>query len=72
MSAVVERLDRHPNRRQVGLGLVLALVTLVAIVATLADVGITWDEPLYIKASRGYMTWLGFSTRATKRSISPL
>ncbi|MEM4725277.1 MAG: glycosyltransferase family 39 protein [Candidatus Hadarchaeum sp.] len=27
--------------------------------ATLRDVGVTWDEPLYIKASRGYMTWLG-------------
>jgi 4-amino-4-deoxy-L-arabinose transferase-like glycosyltransferase len=45
------------------IGLVLALATLAVIVATLPDVGITWDEPLYIKASRGYMTWLGLLKR---------
>jgi 4-amino-4-deoxy-L-arabinose transferase-like glycosyltransferase len=52
------------NQRQVGIGLALAFVTLVIIVATLPDAGITWDEPLYIKASRGYMTWLGLLKRA--------
>jgi len=52
------------RRRQVGIGLALAVITLAAIVATLADAGITWDEPLYIKASRGYMTWLGLLKRA--------
>jgi 4-amino-4-deoxy-L-arabinose transferase-like glycosyltransferase len=40
------------------IGLLLAAVTLVAVVATLSNVGVTWDEPLYIKASRGYMSWL--------------
>ena len=47
------------NRRQVILGLLLACLTLASIVATLPDAGITWDEPLYIRASRGYMSWLG-------------
>ena len=54
-------LESRPNatRKQVILGLALAAVTLLAIVATLKDPGITWDEPLYIKASRGYMGWFG-------------
>ena len=52
------------SQRQVGIGLALAFVALVIIVATLPDAGITWDEPLYIRASRGYMTWLGLLKRA--------
>jgi len=47
------------NRKQILIGLALACVTLLVIVATLNDVGITWDEPLYIKASHGYTSWLG-------------
>jgi len=47
------------SQRRVALALALALVALLTIVATLSDVGITWDEPLYIKASRGYMGWMG-------------
>jgi len=62
-SAPLSRLSFARNRRQVGISLVLAFVTLVVIVATLPDAGITWDEPLYIKASRGYMTWLGLLKR---------
>jgi 4-amino-4-deoxy-L-arabinose transferase-like glycosyltransferase len=53
------KLNVSLNRRRVSIGLVLACIALVAILATLADAGITWDEPLYIKASRGYMSWLG-------------
>nr|MBC7244098.1 glycosyltransferase family 39 protein [Chloroflexota bacterium] len=47
------------ERRQFVIGLILATCTMVAILLTLSDVGVTWDEPLYLKASRGYMTWLG-------------
>jgi len=54
---------RALNRKQIGVGLVLALLTLATVVATLPDAGVTWDEPLYIKASRGYMTWLGLLRR---------
>jgi 4-amino-4-deoxy-L-arabinose transferase-like glycosyltransferase len=49
----------HRGQRHLALGLALALFTLLIIVATLSDPGITWDEPLYIKASRGYMSWMG-------------
>ncbi|HUT15950.1 MAG TPA: hypothetical protein VMY98_06870 [Anaerolineae bacterium] len=60
---MLEGLSGNLNRRHVTLGLALGAVTLLAIGATLADVGITWDEPLYIEASRGYMTWLGLLRR---------
>lgn len=60
---MLEVLGGNLNRRRVTIGLALAVVTLLAVGATLADVGITWDEPLYIKASRGYMTWLGLLRR---------
>jgi len=46
------------NRARIWIGLLLAFLTLAAVLSTLGDVGVTWDEPLYIKASRGYMSWL--------------
>jgi 4-amino-4-deoxy-L-arabinose transferase-like glycosyltransferase len=46
-------------RRAFVMGLLLAAITLCPVVATLSDPGVTWDEPLYMKASRGYMSWLG-------------
>jgi 4-amino-4-deoxy-L-arabinose transferase-like glycosyltransferase len=55
------------DRRHLGIALALALATLIVIAATLPDAGITWDEPLYIKASRGYMTWLGLLKRGVLR-----
>jgi 4-amino-4-deoxy-L-arabinose transferase-like glycosyltransferase len=67
MSALLTKLSLGRNRRQMGMGLALAFVTLVIIVATLPDAGVTWDEPLYIKASRGYMTWLGLLRRAVQQ-----
>jgi 4-amino-4-deoxy-L-arabinose transferase-like glycosyltransferase len=71
VSASFSGLRLGRNQRQVWLGLALAFVTLVVIVATLPDAGITWDEPLYIKASRGYMTWLGLLKRAVmQRDLS--
>jgi 4-amino-4-deoxy-L-arabinose transferase-like glycosyltransferase len=57
-------------RQRLWLGLALALLTFVAIVSTLSDVGVTWDEPLYIKASRGYMTWLGMLRRDPSLALS--
>ena len=47
------------TRTQIGIGLLLACLTLVLVSATLNDAGITWDEPLYMKASRTYMSWFG-------------
>lgn len=51
--------ERSLAWRKLAIGLLLALLAAVSTVGTLNDVGVTWDEPLYIKASRGYMTWLG-------------
>lgn len=56
---------------RLSISLLLAFATLAAVVATLPDAGITWDEPLYIKASRGYMTWLGLLRRGlAQRDLS--
>ncbi len=63
MLALASELDPTVDRRRIGIGFGLAILALVAIIATLPDAGITWDEPLYIKASRGYMTWLGLLKR---------
>ncbi len=51
------------NRTHVAIGLALACVTLFAVSATLNDAGITWDEPLYMRASRTYMSWFGLLKR---------
>lgn len=67
MSALVRLVKKH---RDLLTGLALGLVALVAIVATLGDVGLTWDEPLYIKASRGYMSWLGLLRRDPLSALS--
>jgi 4-amino-4-deoxy-L-arabinose transferase-like glycosyltransferase len=58
------------NQRRAAITAAWFLVTLVAIVATLMDAGLTWDEPLYIKASRGYMTWLGILRRDVGQALS--
>jgi len=63
MLAVSDRQIGERRRARIAIALALALAALVAIVVTLPDAGITWDEPLYIKASRGYMTWLGLLKR---------
>ncbi|MFN2146552.1 MAG: glycosyltransferase family 39 protein [Anaerolineales bacterium] len=35
----------------------LAILTLVLLLATNADTGVTWDEPAYIGAAESYMNW---------------
>jgi 4-amino-4-deoxy-L-arabinose transferase-like glycosyltransferase len=67
VAALETRQPRRTDLSRLGISLLLALVTLAAVVATLSDAGITWDEPLYIKASRGYMTWLGLLRRAVQQ-----
>ena len=52
------------------IGLALGLLALLTIVATLGDIGLTWDEPLYIKAARGYMSWLGLLRRDPTNALS--
>ncbi|MEJ2549127.1 MAG: glycosyltransferase family 39 protein [Anaerolineales bacterium] len=38
---------------------ILALVTIVALVLTAPQIGLTWDEPAYIAASESYVSWFG-------------
>ena len=41
------------------IALLLALVTVVLLVATAPSIGLTWDEPAYIVASESYVAWMG-------------
>ena len=38
---------------------VLALLTLVVLLISAPDIGLTWDEPAYIAASESYVAWIG-------------
>ena len=38
---------------------VIMVLTLVLLVATEPQIGLTWDEPDYIVASEAYSSWLG-------------
>lgn len=37
----------------------LALLTAVLLTITAGDIGLTWDEPIYIEASQSYIAWFG-------------
>jgi len=38
---------------------ILALLTLVVLLISAPDIGLTWDEPAYIAASESYTVWIG-------------
>ena len=38
---------------------ILALLTLVVLLISAPDIGLTWDEPAYIAASESYVAWMG-------------
>jgi 4-amino-4-deoxy-L-arabinose transferase-like glycosyltransferase len=38
---------------------VLAALTITLLAATARDIGVTWDEPVYMEASELYVSWLG-------------
>jgi 4-amino-4-deoxy-L-arabinose transferase-like glycosyltransferase len=48
--------ERMGNKR---IAFILALLTLVLLVATEAQIGLTWDEPAYMAASESYGQWFG-------------
>jgi 4-amino-4-deoxy-L-arabinose transferase-like glycosyltransferase len=70
MAVTRGRLRLNHNQKQAAIAAAWFLLTMVSIVATLMDAGLTWDEPLYIKASRGYMTWLGILRRDVGQALS--
>ncbi len=70
MSPTRAKLRLNHGQKQAAIASAWFLLTLVFVMATLTDVGLTWDEPLYIKASRGYMTWLGILRRDVGQALS--
>ena len=46
--------------------LLLGLLAILVLTVTAADIGVTWDEPVYIEASESYISWLAeLDTRPT-------
>jgi 4-amino-4-deoxy-L-arabinose transferase-like glycosyltransferase len=43
--------------KDIWIAVILALLTIVLLVATAPQIGLTWDEPAYIAASESYMGW---------------
>jgi Dolichyl-phosphate-mannose-protein mannosyltransferase len=41
------------------IALLLALITAVFLTITAGDIGLTWDEPIYIEAGESYVAWFG-------------
>jgi 4-amino-4-deoxy-L-arabinose transferase-like glycosyltransferase len=41
------------------IAVLLAFATLILLIATAPDIGLTWDEPAYIAAARSYSDWFG-------------
>jgi 4-amino-4-deoxy-L-arabinose transferase-like glycosyltransferase len=41
------------------IALLLAVVTLILLISTAPQIGLTWDEPAYIAAAKSYTTWFG-------------
>jgi 4-amino-4-deoxy-L-arabinose transferase-like glycosyltransferase len=41
------------------IALLLALLTAVFLTSTASDIGLTWDEPIYIEAAKSYVAWFG-------------
>src|SRR5260221_6774194 len=48
-----------PDHRRHGImALWVALLTIVILTVTAHDIGLAWDEPLYMVASEAYVSWL--------------
>jgi len=45
---------RYPQ----GIAIVLAALCCLILITTLDDYGVTWDEPLFLKAGRSYLQWI--------------
>jgi 4-amino-4-deoxy-L-arabinose transferase-like glycosyltransferase len=41
------------------ISILLGVLTVIILLLTVGDIGLTWDEPLYISASESYTSWIG-------------
>ena len=55
------------NRQAMLLAVLFALAAFVAVVATLPDVGLTWDEPIYMGSAQNSAQWAGVLGRSILR-----
>lgn len=55
------------NRQALLLAVAFALAAFVAVVATLPDVGMTWDEPIYMESAQASAQWAGVLARSALR-----
>ncbi len=51
------------------IAIILGLCTLVLLVATAPQIGLTWDEPAYIAASESYVEWFGELVTNPKQAL---
>ena len=58
--------------RRIGTALALALVTIALLLATAPRIGLTWDEPAYIRASEAYIGWFTLLVRAPQSANRPV
>jgi 4-amino-4-deoxy-L-arabinose transferase-like glycosyltransferase len=61
---------RSRSSIDVCIAIVLALTTTTSLFATTADVGLTWDEPIYMEASQSYVEWLGQVVHSPGRALT--
>ncbi len=52
--------------------LIITITTLIILVSTAPDIGLTWDEPAYITASESYMGWYDVLFANPKMAVSPV
>lgn len=45
------------------IAVLLAVITIALLLVTARDIGLTWDEPVYIEASQSYLSWFGVLAR---------
>jgi 4-amino-4-deoxy-L-arabinose transferase-like glycosyltransferase len=53
------RFARGTGKDDALIALLLALITAVFLIITAGDIGLTWDEPIYIEAAESYVAWFG-------------
>ncbi len=52
------------------IALLLAMLTLILLISTAPDIGLTWDEPAYIAAAKSYMAWFKEYSKNPSEALS--
>ena len=48
---------KRNNIQRIGTAILIGVMTFAVLLATVQDIGMTWDEPAYVAASSSYMSW---------------